>query len=331
MRSTREVALALALLCARPALAAALPAAPAASTEVCPLPPPAPLRASPAEALRLRRAEADLLHRRVDLKGLRRWNGTAEWPAAMPQPGVLLVVHVWATTCKPCLRELPVLLRAMDAFVDTAEVRFALVSEDDPETLATCLGARPALQPRSSAVIHYLNGGIQLRASLQNQMQPLTLLLDQDLVVRQALAGSLLERRAELVRSIEAFLRGPDREHARGQPPPALGGEARQRALEAGLLHLKLDAPMPEAPLRVLYRSGAPAEVALLEQIAGAFPRRRVRFLATAAALATDTEVLLLDRRGMVRQAFLGPLRGRRGELVTGIERLARVQGVSTR
>ncbi|HMY58354.1 MAG TPA: hypothetical protein PK472_08875, partial [Pseudomonadota bacterium] len=60
------------------------------------------------EELLLRRQEAQLLHRRMDLSTLRVLRKN-EFVATEAPVARLLFVHLWAVECRPCLEELPTL------------------------------------------------------------------------------------------------------------------------------------------------------------------------------------------------------------------------------
>lgn len=145
-----------------------------------------------------RLAEAQLLHRRLDLGGLRLVDNMPV--AALPQIPVL-VVHLWALECKPCLGELPWLVRIARGYTSEPAVRFLFISESgDRERWLRHLrglgieGARLLLGQTEDE---------RLRVALQDRTQPITLLVDGHRVVRQAFVGSLEHRRRELTLAID--------------------------------------------------------------------------------------------------------------------------------
>lgn len=171
------------------------------------------------EELRLRRQEESLLHRQVDLSTLQRWRPEAQrWQPQAPAPAPLLLVHVWAVECAPCVEEMPQVAKLLRA--QLGPVRPILISE----TLSD-RALRDFLRAQAAALgdlEHYRAVDNRLRAALQNEMQPLTLLLDDRFVVRQAFIGVLTRRRSDLVEAIRRFLaqdRGQPADRVRGQLP----------------------------------------------------------------------------------------------------------------
>jgi thiol-disulfide isomerase/thioredoxin len=158
------------------------------------------------EALILRQVETDLLHRFVNMKGLRQWQARQQqWVPASVPAAPLLIVHIWAVECRPCVAELPVLLKVSQAFLRNSKVKgaqFLFITESDD-------GVAREYQHEHEA--DFGNTSIyradeRLRQSLGTLRQPLTLLVDSHGEVRHAFVGSLLMRRSELVLSIERLL-----------------------------------------------------------------------------------------------------------------------------
>jgi hypothetical protein len=154
--------------------------------------------------LELRRAESLLLHRKVDLSGLRPVvNGRLG--SAPPPVARLLLVHIWAVECRPCVEELPILRRITDSLRDMPQVTPVLVCETlELLRLQQFLSEHRADLPR---VELYQSTDEKLRRSLQNRAQPTTLLLDALYVVRQAFLGSLKQRRSEFADAIMRLAR----------------------------------------------------------------------------------------------------------------------------
>lgn len=167
--------------------------------------PEAAAQTSP-EALeaRLRRDEAELLHRRLELRGLRRLQGGAWKPAEAPFSR-LLVVHIWAVECKPCVDEMPLVRALLGGLRKFPVVQVAFVSETtDLGKLQAFIEQHRAELPQTD---FYQVDSDTVRQPLQNRAQPLTLLVDERGVVRQAFVGSLRARRSELTQAIERYLK----------------------------------------------------------------------------------------------------------------------------
>lgn len=171
-----------------------------ASRGLAPAGSPAALQA---QELTLRQQESQLLHRKVELAGLRRLDGAkvvAETPVAR-----VLIVHLWAVECRPCIEEFPVLRPILDSLRPLTQVKAVLVSETaDLAKLQGFLRDNRALLPN---LPQYQSGDDRLRASLQNSAQPTTLLLDERGIVRQAFLGSIRHRRSELADAVRRLLK----------------------------------------------------------------------------------------------------------------------------
>jgi thiol-disulfide isomerase/thioredoxin len=164
----------------------------------------APGFGEPQVEARLRRDEAELLHRRLELRGLRQLAG-AEWKPAEAPFSRLVVVHIWAVECKPCVDEMP-MLRALFAGLRKFPVlRLAFISEtQDLARLKQFIDTRRAELPQTE---YFQMDSDTLRRPLQNRAQPMTLLVDERGIVRQAFLGSLRARRSELTLAIERALK----------------------------------------------------------------------------------------------------------------------------
>lgn len=155
------------------------------------------------EALReleLRRKESELLHRKVDLGGLRLLRDGRLVNSDAPPVARLLLLHIWAVECRPCVEEFPILRRITDSLRDLPQVTPILVCETrELAAMRSFLETHRGDMPR---VDHYQSIDDRLRRSLQNRAQPATLLLDALGVVRQGFLGSLKLRRSEFADSI---------------------------------------------------------------------------------------------------------------------------------
>lgn len=167
-------------------------------------PPGAGPAEDPQRELVVRRQEAALLHRKVDLRGARLLRA-GQAIDVQPPVAHLLIVHIWAVECPPCIEELPILRRIAESLGRMPQVKIVLVSETtDLSTLNRFIAAHQNDMPR---VEQYQSIDDRLRSSLQNNAQPTTLLVDALGVVRQAFLGSLKHRRAEFVDAISRMSR----------------------------------------------------------------------------------------------------------------------------
>lgn len=168
--------------------------------------------------------EAALLHRRLDLTAVRQWSRRhhAWQPVTLPAAGVY-VVNLWSIKCKPCLAELPLLRNVVAGWKPKPEVQFLFIADPPDETSESeaaafwqsSRAALPDADPCRAA-------SYDLRQTLGDGAEPITLLLDEHLVVRQAFIGSLFNR--PLGRSIERLLQS-----VRASAPPALARPAAGR------------------------------------------------------------------------------------------------------
>lgn len=159
-------------------------------------------RAAASPASSLRGEESGLLHARLDLRGVRGYRGRrGPWQPFSPGAERLLVVHLWALECPPCVAELPMLRTLVRGWHDQPTVRFLFVAEtlDASRLLAFWLDDHHADVPE---VELYQSTDGRIRDVLGIGTQPLTLMVDSQGVVRQAFIGSLADRRFELGRAI---------------------------------------------------------------------------------------------------------------------------------
>ncbi len=156
------------------------------------------------EELLLRRQESLLLHRRIDLSMLRVQRGQA-FVAADPLASRLSLIHLWAVECKPCLDELPTLQSFFSAQSQDPRIKVIIASETrDQGKLSDFIKQHRGWFPNTPL---YQVADDTLRSSLQNFSQPLTLLVDDRGVVRQAWVGSLRGRKSELVDAVGRYLK----------------------------------------------------------------------------------------------------------------------------
>ena len=120
------------------------------------------------------------------------------------KPGSFLLVHLWAVECPPCIKEMPMLRGLLEQLSDQKRLRILFISETASRPdLERHLIANESTLPQ---VPQYQSTTAELRRALSVNQQPITLLLDSDLTVRQTFVGSLVGRREELLSAIDRLL-----------------------------------------------------------------------------------------------------------------------------
>lgn len=161
----------------------------------------------------------------ADLADLDVWEDRqAEWRPASPkerpeQLAPVLVLHLFGSWCAPCLAEFPV-WRDMAPALETAhagKLRVLYVALQTPRPAMEQMvrerrRALPALGPGSgwrSDTSERLSSGLRkaIPGGTGKLQLPVTLLLDDQRVVRQAFVGSIDRRRSELAESVERLVR----------------------------------------------------------------------------------------------------------------------------
>lgn len=149
--------------------------------------------------------EHALLHLKLDLNGVRRWVGDTLSAEPLPAKKPLLVVHLFSLDCPPCLKELPKLKELFRAGMP--DIEFALVLETlDSVRIRDFLNKNRESLPEVNL---YLSTDQRLRGTAQLNMEtvPITLLVDENRVVRQAFVGSLEGRFARFGVAMHRLLR----------------------------------------------------------------------------------------------------------------------------
>lgn len=160
----------------------------------------------PAQRIEQLVTESRLLSRKVVIDSLISIQPTPfnyERSPPLQAKGRPLLVHLWSIHCPPCVKELPELAAALKRLRDATPIRIVLVAEDSldsMDSLAEALRRFEAILP--GAELYAAGPNSQLRSTLQMASLPTTLLLDDQLVVRQALVGLLGERRNDLFSAV---------------------------------------------------------------------------------------------------------------------------------
>lgn len=173
------------------------------------------------------RDESLLLNLRMSWPTLDVWDPQAkEWHLGtegtqLGVPARVRIVHLWSTTCKPCEKEFP-LLKQMDLQLRSdyrGEVQFVYIADAissgnsmrdymDRHHQSMPIGQlyRDSDNRISAELLRALPGAsVEALASAPNERLlslPMTLLLDEDNVVRQVFVGSLLNRRGEFINAL---------------------------------------------------------------------------------------------------------------------------------
>ena len=142
---------------------------------------------------RLREVEANLLHKRLDFSGVSAWNQrTNTWQRLRVPPAKVYVVNLWSVHCQPCLSEMPQLARIVRGWAQSTEVQFLFVADPPRETEAEEVErfwrTPPVELPQANPA---RSTDERIRNVLGVDTEPITLLLDKNLVVRQAFAGTI--------------------------------------------------------------------------------------------------------------------------------------------
>lgn len=143
-----------------------------------------------------RLVERSLRHLRLDLNEVRQWEDDRPSSRRLSTKKPWLVVHLFSLDCPPCLEELPQLKPLFQR--NMPDIEFALVLETlDLQRIRDFLQKEAGRLPD---VDLYLSTDRRLRSTAQIGIDtvPLTLVLDQQLVVRQAFVGSLKDRMSQL-------------------------------------------------------------------------------------------------------------------------------------
>ena len=182
-----------------------------------------------------RSIETELLHRQLSFRGVQSYSRSQrEWHALRLPPAAVYVVNLWSKTCQPCLAEMAELRTLVEEYRSQSrqEVQFVMIA-DSPDASKAEIAAfweRPRIPTVSAAACLKMGGTMPLgkgdaqcslalpdlapcrstNAELSGQVltskRPITLLLDGDMVIRQAFVGSIRSRLVELSTGIDRLV-----------------------------------------------------------------------------------------------------------------------------
>lgn len=157
---------------------------------------PSAAHADPAADLQLREVEASLLHRRIDLSGVKQWErDTDDWHPLSVVPRKLYVINLWSVHCVPCKEEFPLLRKMVEGWRSQKDVKFLFIADPPHDTeeqeLTTYWRSAAAQLPDEDPC---RSTDERIRNMLESGLQPITLLVDEHMVIRQAFAGAIGKR-----------------------------------------------------------------------------------------------------------------------------------------
>lgn len=169
--------------------------------------------------------ESDFQGKRLSAKsfsGVLLWQPTAEAKGSWRDPQIstplsphasLTLLHFWAHWCEPCKKDFPAyaalaswlpkqLVKTYDTRARGISIPFLYLAEDTPSEAMESFLAGNANLIRGG--VNYQDAGGQIQRDIERQLGcriglPLTLLVDRDLRVQAAFAGSIETRRDDLL------------------------------------------------------------------------------------------------------------------------------------
>jgi len=190
-----------------------------------------------AQSVDKRKLEMNILHKRLSLSDVKVYaRGKQQWQPLGRSTAKVRVVNLWAKSCAPCLAELPVFAKVVE---DTKRrhgsmVQFLFIADPPEQTAAdevvafwqrpwadaladkcpptggtamehagvrSCLLKLPEVDPARSDT-----DALKRQLDAMDESRPVTLLLDEHGVVRQALWGAVIGSPAELQSSIDRLV-----------------------------------------------------------------------------------------------------------------------------
>lgn len=148
--------------------------------------------------------ERQLRHHRLvvdDLAAVHARGSVHSAASALGANGQPMLIHVWSVHCPPCVREMPRLSQLFARLSELSPIRIVLLAEDTLDALDKYLKTPQAALPDSE--LYAVGRASQLRAKLQHAPLPLTLMVDEHMVIREAWVGELASRQNELLSTVE--------------------------------------------------------------------------------------------------------------------------------
>lgn len=156
--------------------------------------------------------EQRLLHTRLNFRSVDVVNPETEKVVngQLQAGGKLFLVHFWSVNCPPCRVEMPALAQLLSRLNTTIprlkdQLRVVFVAEDNLLDYREGL-KKLGLRVPADAEQFLINPQSAVRVALREGAQPLTLLVDRSMVVRQAFIGPLTERGIDVLTAVDRFV-----------------------------------------------------------------------------------------------------------------------------
>lgn len=175
--------------------------------------------ATPTELVEI---ESALLHRQLQLAPLESFSpADSSWKPYTVPAAKLYVVNLWSVHCMPCLEEFPKLKQLASGWQANPDVKFLFIVDPPGESNGIEVASFwRRHRERLPEMIPLRTASDALRHTLENDSQPITLLIDANGIVRQALVGTVTKRNlgAAIERLWRALQVAPNHRRARQSP-----------------------------------------------------------------------------------------------------------------
>ncbi len=153
---------------------------------------------------------------------MKQWErDTDDWHPLTLVPRKLYVLNLWSVHCVPCKEEFPLLRKMVEGWRSQKEVKFLFIADpphDTEEQELTAYWRSTAAQLPDEDPCR--SSDERIRNMLESGLQPITLLVDEHLVIRQAFAGAIGKR--PLALAIQRLLNALKNDE---KPAPRKGGQ----------------------------------------------------------------------------------------------------------
>lgn len=171
--------------------------------------------ADPVIEIKLRDIETSLLHRRLDLSGVKQLQRTtAAWHSLALSHKKIFVINLWSVHCQPCIEEFPLFRKMVEGWRSQSDVQFLFIAdpprETEEEELIKFWRNLPTQLPDQDPC---RSTDERLRNILEAGTEPITLLVDEHMIIRQAFAGTITKR--NLATAIQRLLNALQSEQQR--------------------------------------------------------------------------------------------------------------------